>query len=216
MGRPRQVSDEQILESARRCFLSRGVHLPVQAIADEIGVSHAAIFSRFGTKEALLIAALGPPKELPFADALAAGPDARPLPPQLGEIGRQLVAYFEHLGAGWALLQAAGIGLDKVFQGRARPTPLDAYDQLHAWLLRARRRGLLGPCDVDVLTWTFLGALHHRVFRAAPPNTGVRRTNGRDVDRLVETLWRGVAPPPTEGEAAIRGARRRGRRPRRS
>jgi AcrR family transcriptional regulator len=194
MGRPRQVSDEQILEAARRCFLTHGVHLPVQAIAEEIGVSHAAIFSRYGTKEALLIAALGPPKVLPFTAALADGPDARPIPVQLGEIGRQLVDYFERIGAGWALLQAAGIGLDKVFQGRKRPTPLDAYDQLHAWLRRARRRRLLGPCDVDVVTWTFLGALHHRVFRSAPPNEGVRRTNGEDVDRLIETLWRGIAP----------------------
>lgn len=194
MGRPRQVSDERILEAARRCFLTRGVHLPVQAIAEEIGVSHAAIFSRFGTKEALLVAALGPPEVLPFAATLAKGPDARPLPIQLGEIGRQLVDYFERLGVGWALLQAAGIGLDKVFHGRDRPTPLHAYDLLHAWLLRARRRRLLGACDVDVLAWTFLGALHHRVFRAAPPNVGVRRTSGEDVDHLVTTLWRGVAP----------------------
>lgn len=194
MGRPRQVSDAQILEAARLCFLRRGVHIPVQAIAEEIGVTHAAIFSRFGTKEALLIAALGPPKVLPFAATLASGPDARPLPVQLGEIGRQLVEYFERIGVGWALLQAAGIGLDKVFRGRERPTPLDAYDQLHAWLRRARRRRLLGPCDVDVLTWTLLGALHHRVFRSTPPNEGVRRTNGADVDRLIATLWRGVAP----------------------
>lgn len=219
MGRPRQVSDEQILAAARRCFLARGVHVPVQVVAEELGVSHAALFARFGTKEALLIAALGPPKVLPFAAALDDGPDARPLPAQLGELGRQLVDYFEHIGAGWALLQAAGIGLDKVFRGHDRPTPLAAYDRLYAWLRRARRRGLLGPCDLDVLTWTFLGALHHRVFRAAPPNHGVRRTSGRDVDRLVETLWRGVAPPdepPDERPelTAPRGTRDRAARPR--
>lgn len=110
-------------------------------------------------------------------------------------VGRQVTELRnERIGAGWALLQAAGIGLDKAFRGHERPTPLDAYDQLHAWRRRARRRRLLGPCDLDVLTWAFLGALHHRVFRAAHPHEGVRRANGEDVDRLVETLGRGVAP----------------------
>lgn len=195
MGRPRQVTDEQIIEAARRCFVTQGIQIAVQVIADELDLSHAAIFQRFGTKEALMVAALGPPKTLPFAALLCDGPDARDARVQLGELGRVLMDYFERIGTGWSLLQAAGIGLDKVFAGRDRPAPLEAYDEMRAWLRRAHKRGLLGPCSPDVLAWTFLGALHYRVFQAGIPQSGVARMAGTEVDALVAMLWSGVCAP---------------------
>jgi AcrR family transcriptional regulator len=194
MGRPRDVTDEAIVEAARRCFLERGVHIAVKVVAEELGVSHTTIFNRFHTKEALLLAALGPPQTLPFAATLASGPDARDVPTQLRELCRALVDYFERLGSGWTALQSAGISLDKVFAGRSRPSPLEAHDALTSFLRRARRRGLLGPCDASVLAWTLLGALHYRVFQASVPGSGVRRCSDREIEAMVEMLWSGAAP----------------------
>ena len=138
MGRPRQVSDEQMLEAARRVFFTRGVQAPVNEVALALGVSHTAVFARFRSKEALLIAAFAPPMTLPFLDELERGPDARPVRTQLLELARNFVGYFERLDQRWAVLQAAGIGLDKVFAGRVRPSPLAAQEAMREWVERAR------------------------------------------------------------------------------
>jgi AcrR family transcriptional regulator len=195
MGRPRQVTDEQIVEATRRIVLARGVQVSVNAIAADLDVSHTALFARFGTKEALLLAAFAPPPALPFLPHLRRGPDERDVREQLREIAALFVAYFERIGQGWAVLQAAGIGLDKVFVGRARPSPLAAYDVMRSWFARANERGLLA-CETDALAWTFLGALHQRVFQGSLPGSAAGRAAARDVAALVELLWHGAAPQP--------------------
>ena len=63
MGRPREVTDEQIVAVARRCFLKRGAGVSAADIAKELGVSHTTLFNRFGSKEGLMLAALGPPTQ---------------------------------------------------------------------------------------------------------------------------------------------------------
>lgn len=166
MGRPRQVSDEQIIEAAQRIFFTRGVQAPVNEVALALGVSHTAVFARFRSKEALLIAAFAPPRTLPFLDELQRGPDARPVRAQLLALARMFAGYFERLDQRWAVLQAAGIGLDKVFAGRGRPSPLAAQDAMQGWVERARARKLLRVPSPEVFAWTFLGALHQRVFQS--------------------------------------------------
>jgi AcrR family transcriptional regulator len=74
MGRPKEVTDDQILVAARRCFLERGASVSAVEIARELGVSHTTLFNRFGSKKALMIAALGPPAKVPWVAALEAGP----------------------------------------------------------------------------------------------------------------------------------------------
>jgi AcrR family transcriptional regulator len=58
MSRPRQVSDEEILMAAFRAMTRLGpVRLTLAAVAEEAGVSAAALVQRFGSKRALLLAA---------------------------------------------------------------------------------------------------------------------------------------------------------------
>src|SRR5689334_1970515 len=134
MARPRSITDEEILAAARRCFLERGASVPAAEIARELGVTHTTVFNRFKSKEALLLAALGPPEVLPWAAKLDAGPDERPVREQLDEIGRVLSDYFEHIAAGLAVLSAAGFGPKEIFRGRAEPSPVQAFKALVGWL----------------------------------------------------------------------------------
>src|SRR4051812_8506235 len=106
MARPRTVTDEAILAAARRCFLDRGASISAAEIARELGVTHTTVFNRFRTKEALLIAALGPPEVLPWAAALDAGPDGRPVREQLEEIGGLIGDYFAQIARGLSVLGA--------------------------------------------------------------------------------------------------------------
>ena len=100
MGRPKEVTDEKIVVVARRFFLERGAGVSVHDIAKALGVTHTTLFNRFGSKEALMIAALGPPEKVPWVAALDAGPDDRPIRSQLVEHAKEMSAYFQTLQAG--------------------------------------------------------------------------------------------------------------------
>src|SRR5438477_10961516 len=100
MGRPKEVTDEEIVVAARQCFLERGAGVSAIEIGRELGVSHTTIFNRFGSKEALMVAALGPPDKVPWMAALEAGPDNRPIREQLVEHCKVISAYFQELQAG--------------------------------------------------------------------------------------------------------------------
>ena len=194
VGRPRQVSDEEMLEAARRVFFARGVQAPVSDVAEALGVSHTAVFARFRTKEALLIAAFAPPVTLPFLHELEAGPDARPVRAQLLGLARLFVGYFEQLDPRWAVLQAAGIGLDKVFAGRVRPSPLAAQEAMREWVERARVKKLLRVASPGVFAWTFLGALHQRVFQGGLKGTKRVEVGMHELRALVALLTGGTTP----------------------
>jgi AcrR family transcriptional regulator len=195
MGRPKEVTDEQIVAAARRCLLDRGAGVPAAEIARELGVSHTTLFNRFGSKEALMIAALGPPERLPWAARLDAGPDERPVPEQLIEIGREMSTYFRDLGAGFAVLRAAGITPDRVFEGRKEPTPVQAYKALSGWLGRAQKAGRIETIDIEFLTAAVLSVMHS--WASTSEMCGRRPARGTDqrfVEQFFETLWNGIAP----------------------
>jgi AcrR family transcriptional regulator len=198
MGRPREVTDEQIVATARRCFLARGAGVSAAEIGRELGVTHTTLFHRFGSKEALLLAALGPPATVPWAPALEAGPDARPIREQLVEHAKVMAAYFQELQAGLGVLQAAGIDPRRAYVGRKGvPTPVQGIRALAQWLRQAQAQGRLGSCDVETLASTILAALHgwalatRLLGRSTAPDAGERY-----IERFVDLLWNGVGREP--------------------
>jgi AcrR family transcriptional regulator len=194
MGRPKEVTDEQIVVAARRCFLERGAGVSAEDIAREIGVTHTTIFNRFGSKEALMIAALGPPEKIPWVVALKSGPDDSPIREQLAEHCMVMSAYFQNLQAGLAVLHAAGITRERVWRGRkGEPPPVQAFRALTEWLRRAQGQRRLAKCDVKTLAATILGALHNWAFtlRVCDEST-VTATGERHVQRFIDLLWNGI------------------------
>lgn len=194
MGRPKEVTDEQIAAAARRCFLARGAGVSAQEIASELGVSHTTLFNRFGSKEGLMIAALRPPDHVPWIAALDEGPDERPIPEQLVEHAKVMSAFFQELHAGLALLHAAGIAPRKAFGKRTGdPPPVQSFRALTGWLRRAQKQRRLAKCDVDTLASTILGALHGWAFTARVCGQSTAAAAGeRHVERFIELLWNGI------------------------
>jgi AcrR family transcriptional regulator len=199
MGRPKEVTDQEILAAARRCLLERGAAVSAQDIGRELGVSHTTLFNRFGSKEALMIAALGPPEHVPWVASLEAGPDERPVRQQLVEHAKVMSAYFGELQAGLALLRAAGVAPGKVYgRHKGDPPPLQAFRALTGWLRRAQKQGRLARCDVDTLAATILGALHGWAFTARVCGQSTAPAAGeRHVERFIELLWKGIGTGST-------------------
>lgn len=194
MGRPREISDAQILAAARRCFLKRGAGVPAADIARELGVSHTTLFNRFGSKEALMLAALGPPSSVEWVAALEAGPDARPIREQLVEHAKVMSDFFQDLQAGLGILRGAGIDPRKAYRERkGESAPEQAYRALVGFLDRAQRKGRLGKCDIETLASTLLGALHGWAFtaRVCGGSTSAAASE-RYVERFIDLLWHGI------------------------
>jgi hypothetical protein len=80
MPRPRIHSDEAILKATRSCLLERGPAAPISAIAKKLGTSAPVVLARFGSRAALVQAALSPPSPADLLALLRREPSAAPQP----------------------------------------------------------------------------------------------------------------------------------------
>jgi len=164
MARPRNITDEQILDKARACFLEHGAGLSTTVIAEKLGISHGVLFQRFGTKEQLLRAALLPGPEQPWMELARSGPDDRDVSIQLGELAMAISAHLERIVPCLAVLRSAGLHPDMGTERSEDLPPVRARREVAAWFERAFARGLLRPVAPEHAADLFLGALHFRPF----------------------------------------------------
>ena len=109
LARPRRFTDEEILATTQSCILEHGPGVSTLMIAEKIGLSQAALFKRFGTKEQLIVRSLQQPMQPnPIARILSQGPTDAPIPDQLVEIGVTTMvnpaprnSLSDHVACGW-------------------------------------------------------------------------------------------------------------------
>ena len=147
MGRPKTITDEEIRATARRCFLEHGPSLSIATIAEQLGVSDAAILKRVGSKEALLRMSLLPKGGMPpWMAVLQQDPQPGPLIPQLVEMLETISASVTEFFPMLIALRLSGLTVkDAIPEGHLAP-PLQARRELSAWFSRASttKRTLLG------------------------------------------------------------------------
>ena len=193
MARPRQISDEQILETTRRLVLSRGPHVSLDTVAADLGVTGPALLKRFGTREALLIAALVPPPNPEWIEVVRAGPDGTPLESQLLDIFTRIAAFMKGVVPCMSALRESGIPMDRVFaQGKF---PQEGVQSLVSWLTRARDKGIVEVADPETAAFVMFGPLQMRSFH----NHFLQRTSSPKAEReslceLARFMSRALAP----------------------
>ncbi len=196
MARPRQVSDAQILEAARACFLEQGPSVSTTVIAKRLGVSQAALFKRFGTKDELMVAALRPDRSTldQLISQLEDGPDARPVPDQLREIALTIRDRFAEFLPGMAVLKSAGLSPPPRCDAGARPIPPQrVHDALVGWMERANQRGVARIPNPSAAAFALLGAIHMQSFMAYMVGEDRELANDDSLRALVDSLWTGLA-----------------------
>jgi AcrR family transcriptional regulator len=197
MARPRTTSDEQILTVARECFLEHGAGVPTTLIASRLGISHAVLFQRFGTKERLMRAALLPSEPPAWVLQVRSGPDDTDARSQLLGIAEQMFAFYERMVPNIAVLRAAGIGHDERSKPPAERMPVRVRRELAGWFQRVTARGLTGPVNADHAADLLLGALFFRPFQQhVSQSTHTRAENREYVRFAVDAVWHAIEPRP--------------------
>ena len=193
--RPRQVSDQDILDAARDCFLEHGASCATTVIAERVGLSQAALFKRFGTKQNLMVQALGPPEKLPWLEVIHEGPDDRPVDEQLREIARLIARFFEHKLPEIQILLRA-VDPELVREHVIKRGPLPTMMALHGWLVRARERGLVREdLDIQTVMYAMVGGLHsHGMLARMSGGAMPQRPSDEHADALIDELWKGMKP----------------------
>jgi len=196
VGRPRTVTDDAILQAARAVFLEEGPSASTNTIAERIGLSQAALFKRFGTKQDLMVAAMLPPSEPPFIPLIAGGPDPEaPIDVQLKALGRQIVSFFQRMVPCLMVLKSSGLDMHAMLERFDEPPPVLVRRILTGWFEQAMDAGRIRRTDPLAITSAFLGGFHLQVFMAHV--TGAVSSEDEMIafaDTVVDTLWRGLAP----------------------
>lgn len=197
MARPRQVSDADILSIARATFLEHGPHTSMHTIAQQLGVSEAALFKRFHTKQDLMVAALAMPAPAYLA-TLEAGPDDRPIRDQLLDLAGQMGAFFDQSFPCLSALRASGIDPTPALHAAHadEPPPLRTHRAFVGWLRIAVDQGRVRPVDVRSVATLMMGALHSHAFLGHFLGAEVG-TTPEHVRVLVDVMWSGIRPEET-------------------
>jgi len=201
--RPRQFTDDELLATARRCFLEHGPGVSTSAIADELGVSQAALFKRFKTKQALMVEALAPGGRPPWIDEVEAGPDARPVPVQLREVVGHIDAYLAQMLPCITVLRAAGIDPAEMLRGLEVPPPVLAHRTLSGWFRRLHEQGRARIPHPQSTAMAFLGALHTRHMLGHVLGSHAPKLEPEFLENLVDVIWSGIVPPADSPAPAV-------------
>jgi AcrR family transcriptional regulator len=194
--RPRQFTDHELLETARRCFLEHGPGVTTSAIAEELGVSQATLFKRFKTKQALMVEALAPGERPAWIAEVEAGPDERPVPEQLRRVVERIDAFFTELLPCIAVLRAAGLDPKQMLRNREVPPPVLAHRALSGWFRRLHEQGRAHIPHPQSTAMAFLGALHARHMLGHVLGDHAPQIEPEFLENLVDVFWAGIAPSP--------------------
>ena len=209
MTRPRQVTSEAILDAARTCAVERGPNVSLEVIAERLGVTPPALLKRFGSREAMMIAALRTAEVPSWVENLGSGPGDEPLEEQLAALFTGILDYFSSEAARMSALCESRIPFHRIYDGERPPPPVQHTWALAGWLDRARARGLVDREDFEMVAIGMLGALHARAFlKHFFGRSFWRGSRGDYVKGLANLYARALAPVATAGVARVRTAAR--------
>lgn len=196
MVRPRKFSDEEILGAAREVFLEHGPGASTATVADAVGLSQAALFKRFGTKDVLMLRALLPNPQVPWVERLDAGPDDRPFPEQLQEICVEAIRFFAEVIPCLMTLKASTVDIESVLKAMPEPPPLRVRRAAASYFAQAVERGLVRAAEPDRMALMLVGSLQSRAFMAHLLGVPIDDAEAHaHAAAVVDVLWNGIRPP---------------------
>lgn len=191
MGRPKRVTDAEMLAAARTHFVARGFGASTREIAASLGLSEPALFKRFPTKVELFAAAMTPP----LADLVALLPvdPSRPGAERIEHVAAGLLAYFREVVPLVLPLMTHPDFRFEAFASRWPESPLVMLRAgLVAYFEAEATAGRLGVAPASAALTLFSSVFGLALFERAGAHGGTfTDTMVREVAR---TVWAGVGP----------------------
>ena len=195
MARPAAITDEQILDAARDAFLAEGFQASTIDIARRAGVSHGTLFKRFPTKDDLFRAALGLPPDPEWMLGLADRAGQGDLHHNLEVLVQQIMALCAEVLPRLVALRARGFASEPRHHLDPDSPPARFVRALSAYLRTEMDLGRARPCDPDILAHALLGpAVNFVMIETLGSDEMPRPSRAEFAARLVDLIWRGVAP----------------------
>jgi AcrR family transcriptional regulator len=194
MARTKTIEDRDILDIARKVFLSDGFGASTAVIAKKAGISEALLFKRFNTKDELFAATMGFGEMSSWAheaETLIGKSDVRN---NIKHISLQIVEMLRTIIPRHMMVWSARI---KPSSRREMRNPiiqrhvkaLTEYFGGEMKLCRIRR------CDPQVCARTLLGALHNYVFfELMDIHLDASMDETLYIKNLTDLFWSGLSP----------------------
>jgi AcrR family transcriptional regulator len=209
MARPPKITTEEIITVARQVFLEQGAGASTLLIAERAGISEAAIFKRFGTKQALFMASMGISDNHPWVSVLSKGTPTPEIRKDLIEICSQILEVYQEVMP--RVLMMMNQGNTSFPPPMLEPPPIRDAQLLAGYLDRAIDKGYIKPCNAIVVSHIIIGGINSYVimqnmpklpFPVSPLLQIKSITSGASVaiepelfiPNLIDTVWAGIDP----------------------
>ena len=157
--RPKQFTDEELLLTAKEIFINHGPSASIQCIADSLGVSQAAIFKRYKTKNELLLAIMKDVHKSSWINDLKKGPTDENLEQQLNGILESIKKFLDENEPIINMIKFSNVKKEELMKIFPEPPPVVAIKELSKWLTKAQKKGLCKFDDAQVVAITILGSI---------------------------------------------------------
>jgi AcrR family transcriptional regulator len=198
MARPPKITTEEIITVARQVFLEQGAGASTLVIAERAGLSEAAIFKRFGTKQALFLAAMGISDNHPWVSVLSKGTPTPEIRKDLIEICTQILDVYQDVMPRVLMIMNQG---NLSFPPPMVPPPIRDTQLLAGYLDRAMAKGCIKPCNGLAVAHAIVGGINSYVImqnmpRLPFPISSLLPMKSIEPDlfiqNLIDTIWTGI------------------------
>lgn len=197
--RPKKTTDSELLTAIYRCLIKHGITSSSKFIADEVGVSQATLFKRFGTKEAIIQRALLTPIAGHKIFALIQKEPSKDSPvEQIEKLLLSLLHFFEEVVPSMMMLRSKGGALHSIWKGDNSP-PVVMRKMLTQWVERLQTMHHLRKIPADSIAFAMLGSAQHLAIRKhILHDTTMTNTDEEYLSSIVELFWNGIAKGESE------------------
>jgi AcrR family transcriptional regulator len=192
MGRPQLISREEIIAAARDVFTREGLAASIRDVAAVAGISEAAIFKRFSTKAALIVAAMAPPR--PDIGRLLAPLDGPDLQAALRATMQNIVGFFrDMLPVTLPVAMQPDVGLAAYIEEIGENPATELNTALAARLATLVNTGRLRHLQPFAISGVIIATAHSlALFEIMGIHGG--RSPPEVIGNMVDVVWYGLAP----------------------
>jgi AcrR family transcriptional regulator len=209
MARPPKITTEEIIAVARQVFLEQGAGASTLVIAERAGISEAAIFKRFGTKQALFLASMGISDNHPWIKVLSQGMPTAAIRTDLIEICSQILEFYQDVMP--RVMMMMNQGNTSFPPPMLDPPPIRDTQLMAGYLERAIDKGYIKPCNAITVAHAIVGGINSYVIvqnmsKLPFPVTSLLQVNSiasganisiepdQFISNLIDTVWAGIDP----------------------